>query len=170
MNSKKRLIETYYDLYPLLLKTAVGKVRDLNRAYDVLQNLAVKIIELDDDSDIIDCNAYLYRSTRNVAYDYLRKEKKYLSTDPYKLNNLESDDFTATMSRSEAKQWLDSYLTSFSPEMREAFARYILDGEKIDSIAADMGIKPATIRQRFRRMKQAIPNDILLFTMILYVI
>ena len=170
MNRKKRLIETYYDLYPLLLRTAVGKVRDLNSAYDVLQNLAVKILEIDDDADIKDCSAYLFRSARNAAYDYLRKEKKYLSTEPDKLNGVESDDFTATISRSESKQWLDSYLASFSPEMREAFARYILDGEKIDSIATDMGIKSTTIRQRFRRMKQAIPNDILLFAIVLNMI
>jgi RNA polymerase sigma factor (sigma-70 family) len=170
MNRKKRLIETYYDLYPLLLRTAVGKVRDLNSAYDVLQDLAVKIIELDDDFDIEDCSAYLFRSARNVAYDYLRKEKKYVPAEMDKLSSAESNDFVNASSRSESKQWLDSYLASFSPEMREAFARYILDGEKIDSIAADMGIKSATMRQRFRRMKQAIPNDILLFALIFNII
>ena len=170
MNRKKRLIETYYDLYPLLLRTAVGKVRDLNSAYDVLQNLAVKILELDDNFDIEDCSAYLFRSARNVAYDYLRKENKYVPTETDKFRSVESDDFATTTSRSESKQWLDSYLASFSPEMREAFARYILDGEKIDSIAADMGIKPATMRQRFRRMKQAVPHDILLFAMVLNMI
>lgn len=76
MNRKKRLIEPYYDLfYPFLLRTAVGEVRDLNSAYGILQALAVKILELDNDSDIEDCSVNLFPSARNVAYDYLRKEK-----------------------------------------------------------------------------------------------
>lgn len=165
MNTKQRLIDVYNENYQVLLRIAVSKVRSLDAAYDVLQNLAVKIIELDGDVEIQEYQAYLSRAVRHAACDHIRKEARYVPTDAEHLDN-NPDEFERLAGEFESKESLNKYLRSLSPQMKEAWARHFYDGETIAQIATDMNINPATLRQQFHRVRARIPKDILLFTML----
>ena len=170
MSTKQKLVDTYNDNYEKLLRIAVAKVRSLDAAYDVLQNLAVRIMEFDREVDIEEYEAYLSRAVRHAACDYIRKESKYVPTEPEILKNCTPDEFNEMASRFESRESLEKYLKGLSTKTQEAWIRHLYDGETIEHIAKDMHMNPATLRQQFRRIRARIPKDILLLTMLYSII
>lgn len=164
MNKKQKMIEAYFDNYSILMKMAISITRDTDKALDALQNLAIKILE-NDFSHVRNYPAYLKTSLRHGCIDLLRKEKKETSLQA--LEEFLQDKNFNDLNRVEVEHWLLSYLASFPPEMKNAFILHTIDGYTINDIAKQMGIKPATLRQRFKRMRDKLPVDVLLFVMML---
>lgn len=172
MNKKQKIIEAYWDEYENLQRIAVGILRDPDKALDVMQDLALMILEgRYADTNPGSIKAYLRTSTRHGCIDYLRKEKYNLYTDDVQAlaDRLEPIE-DAEYKRIEIKGWLSSYLKSFSPELREAFAMHIIDGYTIEDVARQMGISSATLRQRFKRMRASLPVNVQLFIMLFLLI
>lgn len=163
-SSKQQLMDTFLEQYPVLLRIAVSRVGNLEDAYDVLQNLAVKLIQLDADVEIKEYKAYLKTSVRHTACDHIRKENRFVPTDPVDLDRVSTDRFDKIISQNQSFATLQKYMLTLSPEMREAWIRWVFDGDTIENIAVDMGISSATLRQRFHRIRKRIPKAELLIT------
>ena len=166
-SNKQRLMDAFCEYYPLLRKVALSRVHTLDAAYDVLQNLAIKLIELDRDLEIREYKAYLKTCVRHASYDYLRSENRYVPMEAEQLDQFASEGFEELVSNREALTLLKEYFSTVSPELREAWARWVFDGHTIEQIASDMGIKPATLRQQFHRLRKKMPPKELLLMLIL---
>ena len=165
VNDKQRLIKTYSETYNSLLQVAISIVCSREAAYDVLQNLAVKILEIDSKTEIRYPKAYLRRAVRHAAVDYVRTESRYVLTDPNYIEQT-ADTVAASVDRFEADDLLRKHLQGLSPEVREAFLRYCFDGEPIEQIAKEMHLNAATLRQQLRRIRRRIPKETLLLTLL----
>ncbi|MEG1756354.1 MAG: RNA polymerase sigma factor [Clostridia bacterium] len=170
MTARQKLFDVYAEKYEQLKGYAMSILNDEDKSFDIVQDLAVRICEMQSDLKIDNMSAFLFRITRNSSIDAIRKESRAVRTDPAIMDDFPESTYSHDYAHSDAKQWLEHYLASFTPEMREAFIRYVLDGDTVESIAKVMNIKAATLRQRFRRMRKSIPNDMLLFTMIIALI
>lgn len=103
---------------------------------------------------------------RHAACDYIRKENKLIPTEPEILKNCNPDAFDEAASKFESRECLEKYLRGLPATTKEAWMRHYYDGETIAHIAKEMHIKPATLRQQFRRVRIRIPKEMLLLTML----
>lgn len=161
MNTKERLIELFQQKYPRLLEYAVGITGTRERALDVVQTLAVRILELPDEKCIEFGDAYLYSALRNIAIDLYRREKPLRCIPPEDFERyLPANQWDDSLF--EIKQLLDECLAGCSDEMRQAFIRHILFGERVADIAVEYRISAVMLRKRISRMKAMIPKELLM--------
>ncbi|MDL2218532.1 sigma-70 family RNA polymerase sigma factor, partial [Christensenellaceae bacterium OttesenSCG-928-M15] len=72
--------------------------------------------------------------------------------------------------KKEIAQWLQKNLKNEKPEIAEAFMRYALYNEKIRCLALEIGVEPATLRQKFQRIKKRMQRTYLIIAEIISII
>lgn len=158
MNGGFPIIEYFEEHYRDLLKLALRMVKNLDDAYDVLQDVAVVMVQKKETlCDVDDPAGYLAVCIRRRALNFIRDSKRSFSTAPEIMKNLRADEGSQTaMELSEWTVWLEKHLRDCAPEMRGAFIEYYIDDIPLENIAERMGIRPNTLSQKFRRMRQSI--------------
>jgi RNA polymerase sigma-70 factor (ECF subfamily) len=93
---------------------------------------------------------YLGRIARSRAIDRLRREKFDLSLE-YDSLEISADSTETVVLAQERKALLHKALADMPPVYREIMIRHYYYCQSTVAIAADMGMKPDTVRQRLRR-------------------
>lgn len=155
------IIEYFEEHYRDLLKLALRMVKNLDDAYDVLQDVAVVMIQKKEElCDVEDPAGYLAICIRRRALNFIRDSKRSLATAPEIMKNMRADaDPQTEMERTEWTVWLEKYLRDSAPELRTAFMEHYLDDIPLEMIAERMGMKPNTLAQQFRRMRQSVARQ-----------
>lgn len=161
MNGDYPIIEYFEEHYRDLLQLALRMMKDLDDAYDVLQDVAVVMMQKREELyDVEDPAAFLAVCIRRRALNFLRDSKRSTAMAPDVLENFRTcESSQMEMELSEWTMWLEKYLKKCAPEMRRAFIEHYLDDIPLEMIAERMGIKPNTLSQQFRRMRQSIARQ-----------
>lgn len=167
---KQRLIKAYYDNYPSLLEIAVSVVGSPDAAYDVLQNLAVRILEMNERTKITHHAAYLRKCVYHAAVNYVRREHRLLLVETVWAAHSGPDPFEQEVERFETRESLERYLKKLPPKVREAWFRHYYDGVTIAEAARELQLDPAALRQQFRRVRMRIPRDLFLTVLLLFLL
>jgi RNA polymerase sigma-70 factor (ECF subfamily) len=152
------IMESYCAEYENLLRLAAAILADAHAAYDIVQNISIKILE--GKFSGIKATAhipYLRKSVRNESLDFLRKRNRSVITNPEELIDRLSD--TTDFSRVEIKLWVDAYFVKESAEIREAIIMHYIDGFTFDQLSKMLGIKAVTLRSKFKRIMDALPKE-----------
>jgi RNA polymerase sigma factor (sigma-70 family) len=90
----------------------------------------------------------------------MKKAVREVSEDPEIIAiNPAKEDVESRLAYRELAQWLRKELSTYSPEMQEAFKMYYLDGYSLEEVAKQLGIRKNTLSQRFSRMRNKLTND-----------
>lgn len=168
-NHVRILFDVYEKNYNLLLKKAVSILGNLHDAEDVLQDLAIIIMEKEYKFiDVRNHKAFLATVLKNLSIDYIRRQtnRPTISGSEYLDKSFvgTTESFTETI---ENRELLDEILLEFPPEIKEAFVLHVLEGYSIKEIALKMGMEANTLTQKLKRIKVKITQKYLLFTIYL---
>ena len=166
--NREKIIEAYIENLNPLRAYAYSVVHNADDADDVVQEVAVRIIQATDaGTEIRHAKAFLYRCTRNLAIDLVRKRRDIPQDDEIMAQTAST---RTDIQDADFKLSLEQYIGTWEPEMKEAFIRHYFEFEPLNSIAEDLGMKPATLRARFHRMRNKIPKSIFLTMLVLHVL
>lgn len=151
------ITQAYYKEYKNLLRLSTAMLNDAHAAYDIVQNIAIKILEGSYDHVAPELYIpYLRKSVRNASLDYLKKNKRVFVTSPEEMVDKLHD--MTDFSRVEIKLWVEACFIKEAPEIREAMIMHYIDGYTYDEISKMLGIKSSTLRSRMRRVLKALPE------------
>lgn len=155
------IIDYFERNYRQLLLSAVMMIKDVDKAQDILHNVAVALLKRQNElSDLEHPGAYIAQCIYRATLNHLRKEAHLAACDPAELSEmcLQSDSDVEF----DYVEWvisLESHLQQFAPEMRKVFIEHYLDGVPIEAIAKRMGLTPNAVTLRLRRMRGALARS-----------
>ncbi|NKI33620.1 sigma-70 family RNA polymerase sigma factor [Wenzhouxiangella sp. XN79A] len=142
---------------------ALAIVRDVQYSEDVAQEVYLtvwsKLDELRNDDSFL---PWLREMTRNRARDFLRCRRARPGDEPNAdpdaaLAQLAAADRTAdSVEVDERRRALDEAFEELPPDAREVLTLYYREGESTAQVAALLGLRPATVRQRLSRARKAL--------------
>ena len=147
--------------YKSLLLCAVMMIKDVDRAQDILHNVAVTLLTKQDElRDLKHTGAYVTQCIYRATLNYLRKESRSEAHDPVVLSEIcrHSDSGVAY----DYVEWvisIEAHLQKYSPEMRRVFIEHYLDGVPIETIAGKLGLTPNAVSLRLKRMRDALAKN-----------
>lgn len=150
--TRSRLLETLLRRRPALLTVAAAVVGCRARAEDVVQDVAVKLVEGAAPADVRDAGRYLVRMVRNTAIDSLRRQAREPLC-PHNDHEAESGSGLCrdslcperTMAGCEALRLVATALEELPPRTRTTFAAHRLDGVPQKDIARSLGVSPTLV-------------------------
>lgn len=146
------IIDVYFEEYDHLLLTAISIVRKREFALDILQDVALNLIEKQDQLVILsNPRAFLHKCVRNAAIDAVRKYKQTSSVCCGYLEEVAKR--TDTGHDIELNLWLKSHLKEYPPQLQTAFCMHFLYGYSVKELAHVFHMKPNTLTQKFKRIK-----------------
>lgn len=102
-------------------------------------------------------STWLYRVTRNVAIDHLRKQKKMVSLDDWRPLRAKGDAWKQLEARDQLRG-LYAALERMPVEYREAFVLYEIEGCKLREIAEMTESPMGTVASRVRRAREQLQD------------
>lgn len=166
----EKVFAIYEKQYDQLLKRAVSILGNLHDAEDVMQDLAIMIMEKEDIfANVENCKAYLFSSIRNISIDAYRKNRKSISSSSV---NETQDNSIATgkeFERIEARDYIERLLGQCPSEIKDAFIKHVIYGYSINELSKELGMSANNLSQKISRMKRRIVKQNLLLT-ILFII
>lgn len=151
MATKDELLTAFQENYEILVSYATAIAGNRENALDVVQTLAVKLLETDG-REVQTPLAFLYAMTRRVAIDMYRHEKHSLPLPPDWMHRYGATDDGRNYRLWELECSIQESLSQEPPRMREALIRHVLYGERVIDLSRELAINAATLRQRFHRM------------------
>lgn len=155
----------YAESLDILLQVVGSIVSSPDAAYDVLQNLGVKILELDSKTEIRFPEAYLRREARHAAVDYIQRESRYVLTDP----NIWSEvriRLLRQMPGLKRKISCESICRGYFPRCGQHALGISLAENPLSRLQRRMPLKAATLWQQFRRIRRRITRKRQLLTLL----
>ena len=132
-------------------------------ALDLMQDLAeILLVKSEELHDIRSPKAYFHTCLRHLKYNKVKAKKnsKESLVDPEDIDWLNKEPMEdSKISCLEILEWLERQLASCSPEFREAFIKFHIDGHPLDKVAEDMNIAPNTLSQRFSRIRKKLKKN-----------
>ena len=99
-------------------------------------------------------STWLYRLTRNVCIDMLRRDpKRAVATDPLELRPAPSEDFADGVVTSAA---LEQAIGTLPPEDRDALSAVTLFGLSYEDAGAALGVPVGTVKSRVFRARRTL--------------
>ena len=160
MATKDELLTAFQENYEILVSYATAIAGNRENALDVVQTLAVKLLETDG-REVQTPLAFLYAMTRRVAIDMYRHEKHSLPLPPDWMHRYGATDGGRDYRLWELECSIQESLSQEPPRMRESLIRHVLYGERVIDLSRELAINAATLRQRFHRMIKKLPKDLL---------
>ncbi|MCF6220985.1 MAG: sigma-70 family RNA polymerase sigma factor [Robiginitomaculum sp.] len=149
------LTAVYLEQRPALLRFLCARLRNPERAEDVLQDVYLKLTRTNLPPLIDNPSGFLFRMASNLALDHIRKGKRARLRDQAwsDLNSEKSgSQFRADIPHADdaliAKERLaalNTRLQTLSPKAREAFKRHKFEGQSYKQVADEMGISIGTV-------------------------
>ena len=154
------VIEYFERNYKSLLLCAVMMIKDVDRAQDILHNVAVTLLTKQDElRDLRHPGAYVTQCIYRTTLNYLRKESRSEAYDPVVLEICCHPDSGVAYDYVEWVISIEAYLQKYSPEMRRVFIEHYLDGVPIETIAKKLGLTPNAVSLRLKRMRNALAKN-----------
>ncbi|RDV15460.1 RNA polymerase sigma-70 factor [Pontibacter diazotrophicus] len=116
--------------------------------------------------------AFLYKSVRNRAYNYLRLEaKRTVELDPVYENNTEAacQQPDSVIEYEELSQQVEAAINSLPPKCRKIYLMHRFEDKKYSEIAEALQLSPRTVEVQIRKASQLV-REALSKTWILYVL
>lgn len=155
------VIDYFERNYRQLLLSAVMMVKDVDKAQDILHNVAIALLKRQNElSDLKYPGAYIAQCIYRATLNYLRKEAHSEPYDPIALSEICHSPSPGI--EYDYVEWvisIEAHLQKFDPEMRRAFIEHYLDGIPIDDIARRMGLTPNAVSLRLKRMRSALAHN-----------
>ncbi len=152
---RDNLTNIYLEQRPALLRFLCARLRNPERAEDVLQEVYLKLARTNLPETIDNPSGFLFRMASNLALDHIRKSKRTQLRDQawsdlnsekagsqYKMDTPHTDDALIAKERLAA---LKERLQTLSPKAREAFERHKFDGQSYKQVAEEMGVSIGTV-------------------------
>lgn len=172
MITLEQIVEIYAEEYSKLRALAYCILNNSQDADDVMQAVMLRLVEKPDMvSTVTTPKPFIRRCIRNEAIDRLRKKKT--AAVPMDVNAHENQAvyIDGGYGRTESILYVKTYIRRLPPDIQEAFISHVIDGYRITDLAKELGMQPAALEKRFRRIKTDIRNRPgSLFTMIIFVI
>lgn len=155
------VIEYFERNYKSLLLCAVMMIKDVDRAQDILHDVAVTLLAKQDElSDLKHPGAYVTQCIYRTTLNYLRKESRSEAYDPVVLSEIcRHPDSDVAYDYVEWVISIEAYLQKYSPEMRQIFIEHYLDGVPIETIAKKMSLTPNAVSLRLKRMRDSLARS-----------
>ncbi|PHQ67520.1 MAG: RNA polymerase subunit sigma-24 [Robiginitomaculum sp.] len=155
-HSQRDILTTVYlEQRPALLRFLCARMRNPERAEDVLQDVYLKLTRSNLPKVIDNPSGFLFRMASNLALDHIRKSKRARLRDQA-WSDLNSEkvgsEFQSDAPHADdaliAKERLTTLkvrLQTLSPKAREAFERHKFEGQSYKQVADQMGISTGTV-------------------------
>jgi RNA polymerase sigma factor (sigma-70 family) len=152
---QEKLSEVFVRQYQALLGVAFQLARNEDDALDLMQDLAEAIARNDRPASSIEHPMAFFRTClRNARINALKKAEREIPSEPEVFSLIPgADSVEESVIGDAAMAWLKKELSSYPPEMREAFYLYYFDGYSLEEVAERLGINKNTLSQRFVRIR-----------------
>lgn len=174
---QQKLSELFVQQYQALLGVAFQLARNEDDALDLMQDLAETIARNDRPASSIEHPMAFFRTClRNARVNALKKAQREIPSEPEAFAQIPADDSVEEdVVGGAAMAWLKEELTTYPPEMREAFYLYFFDGYSLDEVAKKLNINKNTLSQRFvriraRLVKKAADQSLFFALMVLFLL
>mgnify|MGYP001527233039 CR=1 FL=1 len=136
---------------------------NVDGALDLLSDLLIEIYENPKMQEAVNPVPYFKTTLRNRAYNLMKKKERMILADPSVLSNAGAKHQDAAAREYEdlraRQEWLKRLLTSYSPEIADAFLRCYMDGYSVKELAEELNMSENTLSQQFCRMRKKIKRD-----------
>ena len=132
-----------------LLRFIQSKVRDLDTAEDIVQDVFYQLLRSADAAEVIeDTGAWLYTAARNRIVDWYRKRKPERMTEEFERTAVQAGGPESDLDRSETWNAFVDALAEMPAKQRDVFIMHELEGMGFSEIAALTGEKLNTLLSR----------------------
>ncbi len=155
------IIKYFERNYRHLMLCTVMMIKDVDRAQDILHNVAVVLLTKQDElTDLRHPNAYITQCIYRATLNYLRKESRSEACDPVVLSEIcRHPDSDVAYDYVEWVISIEAHLQKYSHEMRQVFIEHYLDGVPIETIARELNLTPNAVSLRLKRMRDFLAKD-----------
>ncbi|MGC4036051.1 MAG: sigma-70 family RNA polymerase sigma factor [Chitinophagaceae bacterium] len=155
-----KVFEAFYISYKVKAKNDIIKfLGDSHLAEDILQDLFLKVwAKRDKIITVEDFCSYLYMMTRNLVFDYFRKQKKYRLLKKKYTENFDSTSYLLQECielKTRSKLFHD-IITQLTDQQRKVYLLAGLDRFDIQEVAIFLNISPHTVRGHLQQARKAI--------------
>lgn len=162
-----KLIKYYIQHYDELIITTVRITKSYGDAEDVMQNVALALCKREKElAHVENCGAFIAVCIRRAAISLFRHKAHERVTDPYFLEIYQENAVMQEICRNSPEydylEWvesLESHLSAYSQEMRNAFIAHYVDNVPLSEIAVQLGLSVKALSGRFARMRNALKNN-----------
>lgn len=135
---------------------------------DLLSDLLIEIYENPKMQEALNPVPYVKTTLRNKAYNLMKKRERIVLSDPSAFPEASLKHQEAAEREYEdlraRQEWLNWLLTSYSPEIADAFLRCYMDGYSVKELAVELNMSENTLSQQFCRMRKKVKRE---FTFVL---
>ncbi len=151
MNDKE-FERLFKELFKPLTAHALKYLKDVDDAKEIVHQAFIKLWET---RQTIDMNqnvrAYLYMTVTNLSLNYIRDNKKFVSTEEVFDWNVRPESFEDLAEKNELTEALIAAVDSLPPKMRQIFVLSRFDGLSHKEIAQKLGISVKTVENQIGR-------------------
>ncbi|BAV05026.1 RNA polymerase ECF-type sigma factor [Filimonas lacunae] len=163
--------QLYRLLYPALYLVAFRLSKSETVAADIVSDVFLRVWDGRDRlPEIKDLNAYLYISTKNTTFNYLKRQNGIdaVTSGMYTDNRELSDDsFFENLFYAETIRQLKEAVQALPPECRKV-TELVLEGQSTNDIAKKLNISPSAVSHQKGRAAKLLKGKILLLLLIFY--
>ncbi len=124
-------------------------LQDIDLAKEIVHQAFLKLWETRETIDTgQNVKSYLYKTVTNLSINYIRDNKKFVSTEEIYEWNLDPEDFENLAERNELAAALLNAIDQLPPKMREIFILSRYDGLSHKEIAEKLGISTKTVENQ----------------------
>lgn len=146
------------DTNEALVRRLTVRLKDPEAARDVMQDAYVRLMGVQEDRQIANPAAFLYRTAQNLALDRLRADKRRARRDEALAKAQQpcdsADPETVTAARQDLARMRDA-INALPPKCRLAFIRHRFDGRSYPEIAAELGVSVSMVEKYIMRALKA---------------
>ena len=140
------------EYYKELLYYIRNKISNKDYAQDIVQETYIKIISIQNEQEVINQRALLYKIAKNIIIDKARKNKD-IKEIPYEENEYisktkEPDELAIEQNQ---QKILMQELKKLPPKRKEAFVLHILEDYSKDEVAKMMNISVQAVEKHISR-------------------
>ncbi len=150
-----------------LIGYAMGILKDLERARDVVQDTFIRLYKQDVEKVKGGLKTWLYTVCRNRALDVLRKEKRMVVVDDEMFSYTESKDLSpdAAVDQQERASQLMDYLEKLSDNQKQVIILKFQKGMSYEQIGEETGLTSGNIgfllHNGLKKLREILPKDLI---------
>ncbi len=139
-------------------------VKDLDLAKELVHEAFLKLWE---NRDVIDRNrnikSYLYTVVANLSMNYIRDNKKFISTEQIYEWDVKPENFRNYAEQNELSEAIISAIDRLPKKMRQIFIMSRFDGLTHKQIAEKLGISPKTVENQIGKALKKLRKDLKIY-------